>query len=129
MKDLFVRFLKRISVLSALLGVLSVVLFFALPHGAISPLTPWLVLFFFAATSGLYYFLLQSVQQRFAAFINRFMIITVAKMLLYIIIIVMYSFLNTPDMFPFVFAFLILYLIYTVFEVTCFVQDQKYFEK
>jgi len=60
---------------------------------------------------------------------NQFMIMTFAKLFLYIIGIVVYILLNKADAFPFVITFFILYLIYTIFEIISFLNDQKKMEK
>jgi hypothetical protein len=129
MKDIFKGFIRRIIILSVLLTVLSVVLYFILPAGKFSPASPFMPLFFLAVTGGLYYMLLKSIENKFSRFVNQFMIITFAKLFLYIIIIVAYAFLNKPDAFPFVIAFFIFYLIYTVFEIVSFLSDQKKLNK
>jgi hypothetical protein len=129
MNKLFQRFLKRILILSIVIAAIGIGLYFIIPAGKFSPATPFLVLFFFIATSGLYYILLKSTSNKFSRFMNQFMIMTFAKLFLYIIVIVVYVLLNKADAFPFVITFFILYLIYTIFEIISFLNDQKKMEK
>lgn len=125
MKDLFRRFLLRISVISAVLLALSILLYFFFPAGIISPATPFMVMFFYMTTLALYYLLMKAAQNRFPRFVNRFMILTVSKLLLFLILIVVYVLLNKSDALLFVLAFFVLYIIYTVLEVSAFLKDQK----
>jgi hypothetical protein len=129
MKKIFLSFLKRIVILSAIIEVAAIVLYLLLPVKFFSPVTPFLVLFFFVINTGIYYLMLKMTDNKFSRFINMFMILTFAKLFVYIIIIVVYSLLNKADAFPFVVAFFILYIIYTVFEIMSFLNDQKKMEK
>ena len=125
MKEIFSRFIKRIVILTAILIGISIVLFFVMPANKFSIATPFIALFFCVVTGGLYYILLKSAENKFSRFVNQFMIITFAKLFLYVIIIAGYSFLRKTDAIPFIIAFFILYLIYTIFELWSFLNDQK----
>jgi len=118
-----------IIILSIFLTIISIVMYFILPEDKFSPATPFMALFFMVVTGGLYYMLLRSTGNKFSRFVNQFMILTFAKLFLYIIIIVVYVVLNKPDAFPFVITFFIFYIIYTVFEIMSFLNDQKKLNK
>jgi hypothetical protein len=129
MKEIFYRFVRRIIILSIFLTILGILLYFILPAGKFSPAAPFMPLFFLAVTAGLYYMLLKSTENKFSRFVTQFMIITFAKLFIYIIILVAYTFLNKPDAVPFILTFFIFYLIYTIFEIMSFLGDQKKLNK
>jgi hypothetical protein len=129
MKKVFQGFLQRIAILSVIIEVLSVVLYLLMPVKMYSHSTPFLVLFFFAVNTGFYYIILKLTNNKFSRFVNMFMILTFAKLFLYIIVILVYALLNKADAFPFVITFFILYIIYTIFEIISFLNDQKKMEK
>ena len=129
MNKIFKSFFIKIIIASTVLEIISVVLYLLLPARFFSPAAPFLVLFFFALTTGLYFFMLRSAGNTFSHFVNQFMVVTFAKLLLYIIILFVYCFLNKPDAFPFAITFFVLYLFYTVFEIMSFLNDQKKMQK
>jgi hypothetical protein len=129
MKKTFQSFYKRIILLSAIIEVIAISMYFLLPSRIFSPAAPFLVLFFFAITTVLYYLMLKLTDDRFSRFVNMFMILTFVKLFVYIIIIIVYSLLNKRDVFPFVITFFILYIIYTLFEIISFLNDQKKLER
>jgi hypothetical protein len=117
MKDVQKLFFRRIMIYSAFLSFAGVILSLLLPAGYITPALPYLILFFLALTWAITWYLLRASEQSFIRFVNAFMITTGLKLLLLILIIVGYIFLNRPDAVPFLAAFFILYLSYTAFEV------------
>jgi hypothetical protein len=129
MKILFKKFIISNIILTAILAVIWLILFFFIAKAILSPAIPFLLIFFFLIASAIYYIMMLSAGNKFSKFINTFMIITVGKMLFFAIIIVVYIFLNKSDAWPFTISFFIFYLIYTVFEITAFLRDVKKTEK
>jgi hypothetical protein len=129
MKILFKKFIISNIILTAILAVIWLILFFFIAKAILSPAIPFLFIFFFLIASAIYYIMMLSAGNKFSKFINTFMIITVGKMLFFAIIIVVYIFLNKSDAWPFTISFFIFYLIYTVFEITAFLRDVKKTEK
>ena len=125
LSQVFKKFLLRLTIISMILLVIATILYLVLPSGKFSPATPFLVVFFYVVTALLYYILLKAASKRFSSFINQFMIITVVKLFAYIIILAIYVFVNKPDAIPFIIAFLLLYFIYLIFEITVYMGDQK----
>jgi len=111
------KFIIRLIVLSLILGTIAYGLTFFLPKTYFSPALPFLFPFFFSATLILFYFLLKSAEKKFASFVNRFMLATFLKLLVYITFLLVYVFTRKEDAIPFIFSFFILYVVYTVFEV------------
>jgi hypothetical protein len=117
MKDIMRTFLRRILIYSAFLAFAAVVLSIILPAGYITPATPLLILFFLLMTWLIIWYLMKASDKSFIRFVNAFMITTGLKLLLLILIIIGYIFMNRSDAVPFIVVFFILYLLYTAFEV------------
>ena len=129
MSSVYLSFLKRIIIFSLVLGVCATVLYFVLPAKFITPALPWLFLFFIGATLTGYYFLIKSVQKKFIRFLNAYLLSTILKLLVYIAIMVIYILMNKQDALPFGITFFLLYLCYSIFEVSSLVSYSKNPEK
>jgi hypothetical protein len=117
MKSPYITFLRNILIFSAILGAIAIVLYFFLPKSMITPVLPFLFFFFTALTLVSYYILIGSLNARMSRFVNTFLLSTVARLILYIGVMILYVLMNRSDAVPFMIAFFILYLCYTVFEV------------
>ena len=62
--------------------------------------------------------LIRSFEKKFNRFVSVFMLTTTVKLFLFIAIMIIYAFANRKDAVPFLLDFFILYLIFTIFEVT-----------
>jgi len=116
MKSAYLKFLQHLLIYSAILGAIAIILYLILPE-LITPVLPFLFLFFVAITLVSYYILLRSLKSKLSRFINTFLISTIVKLILYIGIMIVYVILNRSDAVRFMITFLILYLFYTIFEV------------
>ena len=116
MKKDFFHFLKRLSIFSFVLACIAVVLWFIAPRPWLTPTLPFLFLFFMGSTILSFYYLQRSTRERFARFVNTFLLTILLKLLGYACILFAYAFLNPGDVIPFILAFFLLYLCYTVFE-------------
>ena len=110
-------FIKRLLIFSAFLACIGSILFFLLPPGYISKAFPALVLFFLLVTICLIWYLNRASEKSFIKFVTAFMLTTGLKLLLLILVVVGYIFLNPDDKVSFVIIFFILYLLYSGFEV------------
>jgi hypothetical protein len=117
MNDIMKLFLRRIMIFSAFLAFAGVVLSLVLPAGTITPALPALIVFFLGIAWAIIRYLFRASEKSFVKFVNAFMLSTGLKLLVLILIIVGYIFLNRSDAIPFLGAFFILYLLYTGFEV------------
>lgn len=70
----------------------------------------------FFLTAGIYYLLLRSSQQGIQKFATKFVMFQGIKIMLYLIMIVVYSFANPQKAVPFLITFLSLYLLFTSFS-------------
>lgn len=124
MKSFYLAFLKRLLVFSLILGIVAVLLWITIPAPWVTPALPFLLFFFLSVTLISYYFQLKSSSERFIRFVNAYMLLMAAKLFLYIIVIVAYVFTHRSDVIPFMIAFFILYLCYTVYEAASLLQIQ-----
>ena len=125
MKSPYSAFLSRLLIYSAILGAIMALLYLVLPKSWLSPVLPFLLFFFIAATMLSYAFISGSMNQRFMRFVNTYLLTTLVKLVLYVTIMVIYVFFNRDDAVPFMLGFFTLYLCYTVFEVIVIVGATK----
>ncbi|MCF8369588.1 MAG: hypothetical protein K9G76_11135 [Bacteroidales bacterium] len=98
------------------LGVYGIVYF--IPGKYVTPTLPFLLVFFFAVTILIHFILLKVSTKKAINFINVFMLLTLGKLMLFLSIILAYVFINREDAVNFVMSFFILYVLFTVFEVS-----------
>jgi hypothetical protein len=122
MNSVYIKFLRNLLIFSVILGAIAFCLSLFLPKTYISPALPFLFFFFIATSLISYYFLQQSFSQRFIRFVNTFLLSIIAKLMLYIGVMIAYVFINRNDAVPFMLWFFILYLCYTIFEVVCIIK-------
>ncbi len=118
MKNLYIIFLKKLLVFTIIVALVGFIFTILLPANYITPTLPFLYVFFFAATLVVHYILLKVSEKRTPGFINMFMLVTFGKLIFFLTIILIYALLNRDDAIPFIVAFFILYVFFTVFEVT-----------
>lgn len=117
------RFLKQLIILSAIVGLISLIAGFLMPR--ISPATPFLLLLIMSITMLVHRSLLRSYSGKPNRFINRFLALTTLKLLGYLAVITAYALINRPDAVPFIVTFLIYYVIYSAFEVSALLKYLK----
>jgi hypothetical protein len=129
----FLTFVKRLSVYSVIILLASYAALYFIPKVNISSSLPWLIIFFFSVTVSVFYFILRASEQRFAKFVTTFMLTTFLKLMLYLAVLLIYIFLiRRNNAVPFIGAFFIYYLLFTVFETVYMVivtKDNKYRDK
>ena len=122
MNSLYIKYLRSLLIFSVILGAIALCLAFILPKTYLSPALPFLFFFFIATSLISFYFLQQSFGQRFIRFVNTFLLTILAKLLLYIGVMIIYVFINRKDAVPFMLGFFILYLCYTIFEAASIIK-------
>jgi hypothetical protein len=125
MKNLYLIFLRKLLLFTLVLAVVGYGITLLLPKAYITPTLPYLYLFFFAATLVVHYILLKVSSKKTPGFVNFFMLVTFGKLIFFLTIILIYAFLNREDSVPFIFAFFILYMFFTAFEVTLSLSHSK----
>lgn len=79
--------------------------------------TFFLIFFFFGTTMIVYYFLIKAIHKDFNKFYRYFTITVLLKLMIYLLIIVLYIMLDMPDKISFVVNFMLLYILFTIYEV------------
>jgi hypothetical protein len=119
------RFVIQLLLFTVLLGVVYYALKYFLPESYFSPALPFLFPFFFSATAIFYSYLVKSSEQKFNRFVNRFMLTTFIKLMLFMAVLLCYVFTHKDEAVPFILSFFILYVAYTVFEVVALLNLPK----
>jgi hypothetical protein len=123
--SIYLSFLKRLIIFSLVLGSIAALMFFLLPSKVITPALPFLFPFFIAVTLISSYLLIRSSQKKFIKFLNSYLLLTIVKLVVYIVVMVVYILLHRQDALPFGISFFALYLCYTIFEVVFLVSSFK----
>lgn len=116
-KLLIRNFIRRLTIFTAVIAILAVFFRLMAPPEYITPGLFILLAFFYLLTAGIYGFVVYSAQKRIAKFNTRFMLTTVVKLFLFMIILFLYILFNMEDAVNFLITFLIYYLLFTGFEI------------
>ena len=117
MDQKYLMFLRNLIVFTLVLGLAGYFAHYFIPGDFISPVLPYLFIFFFAVTLLIHYILRKLKQRKDSSFIRMFMLLTFGKLMFFLVVIVVYAILNKPDAIAFILNFFVLYLSYTIFEV------------
>lgn len=117
MRSPFVQFLFGLSVYTGILVLITVAVYLLLPAGSASRALPFQFVLFYAVTLMVHYLLLKASEKGAGSFVTRFMMVSFLKLLLYIIVLVAYLYLNKSDAMRFAIPYLSLYILYSVFEI------------
>ncbi len=125
MKTVLNRYLKKLIILTLIIGLISFVLAYYMPQEYVSPAIPFLLGFFFLVAATTYYLAISALKKKTSRYANFYMISVFAKLLLYVAIIVIYAFINIGDIISFIITFFIYYLLFTSFETIEILKAQK----
>ena len=125
MKDYINKFIFQLFVFSVALGLITYCLTFFLSKNYFSPVLPFLFPFFFSATVIVYNYIVKSVENKFSRFVNRFMLTTFLKLMVYMAVLLTYVFTHKEDAVTFILSFFLLYVAYTAFEVVAMLKFSK----
>jgi hypothetical protein len=117
MDKAFIQFIKGLSALAILLIVFSLLLIRFVPAITITPSFLYIIILIYVFTLLVFKLLLKGLQEKFSHFINMYLLVNFGKLVVYIIIIFIYAFLNRPDAVPFILTFFVYYFSFTVFEI------------
>ena len=118
------NYIKKILILTAILALGMAIAFFVIP-GKISIALPFLLAFFLGISILSYKILQKKARTEPRKFISGFLAHTMIRMLIYLFIILTYSFIYRSDAVNFIIGFFILYTIFTFFEVMQFIAVTK----
>ncbi|MCF6357622.1 MAG: hypothetical protein L3J54_07430 [Draconibacterium sp.] len=121
MKQFIVKLLVLTAVI-ALIGWLAFSLFFTEYY---LPVLPFLLLFFFVVTILIHGYQLNLAKKDIGKFARSNMLITLFRLVLYSVVTVIYIAIDSENAIVFVICLMILYLIYTFFEVAEITRTQK----
>lgn len=111
------KFILLELVLTGLIGITAFILFQTIFKNYYIPAF-WVLLGVISLLTGfLHYSIIQVAEKDVVKFTSRFMLVSGIKMMIYLVIITSYVFLNTNNAKLFLIFFFILYAIYTAFEV------------
>ncbi len=116
MKTTLTRFIRSLVIFSSIIALAGMMLLFLVPK-LLSPAIPWLLLLFFAITFIGFYFGEKAGKEKFSKFVNYYLVMSMLKMFLLLIITAIYIYLKRDDAIRFVVALLILFFCYLAFEV------------
>ncbi len=118
-------FIRQLLLLASLTGIAVIGLMFISPPEYVSPVLPFILIFHTAATLISFLFIHKKLQQTPQKFVNVYMANTTIKLLLYLVILMVYSLNYLHDAVNFISSFFVMYMIFTVFEVIHLVKLNK----
>lgn len=112
--------LKKFIVLgffiTLLLAVIGYFLFTVVFNPYYQVILPFVLLFVFLFTTVIHAILLKTARKKPKKLINRFLMLTGLKMMIYLLIMIIYLVISKQDSAPFLITFLIVYLVFSFFE-------------
>jgi len=124
-KETMIRFIKELVATTVFLVAVGVLIFYNTPDAYYTPAFPFLLAFFLIASIFVFHFMLKAVDKRPAKFVNVFMLSTMLKLLAYMTLMITYALLNREDARTFIVTFFILYVFYTIVEVTALLRVNR----
>lgn len=118
MQNVLKSFLRKLILFSVILAALCTLLAFVLPTGWVSPAMPFLLIFFMAHTLFFHKMASDIIRNNMRRFTQFYMLSTVAKLVLFLIVILGYAFAFPSDAKAFTVWFFVFYVFYTVFELS-----------
>ncbi|MCQ2276257.1 MAG: hypothetical protein MJZ87_04875 [Bacteroidales bacterium] len=119
------KFSFRIIVFSAVIAALTVIFQWLCPAYA-TPALPFIVLFFFVITLTTIYIVLRNTTGTDGRkFVSSYMLSRIIKIFSCLIFLVLYLLLNKNDSLRFAIAFLVIYFLYSIFEVVVLKKENQ----
>lgn len=117
------RFIRTLIVTTIAVILAGLLIYAMLPSSYYTPVFPYMVAFFFFATLVVFHFMIRALEKRPAKFVNIFLVTTMLKLFAYMAVMVTYALLNRTEARPFIVAFFVLYIIYTIVEVATLLNE------
>lgn len=124
MKELINSFVRNLALFTAVLAVLGFAVAYFTP-GMISKFWPFLLLLFTGITLTLVTLLFSASEKKFSKFSNTFMIASMLKIFLLLIIIAAYAYKFQADAIRFSLTLFTFYILYLVFEIVWLMKLQN----
>lgn len=123
------KFSFRIIIFSVVIAGLTVLFQWLFPQHA-SPALPFIVLFFFVITLFTMFVVMRDDQGKEGKrFVSNYMLSRVVKLLSCLLFLLLYLFLNRADAIRFAIAFLVIYFLYSIFEVVLLRMENREIQK
>ncbi|MFW6227488.1 MAG: hypothetical protein ACOC31_05235 [Bacteroidota bacterium] len=119
------KFLRNVTVFGLIVALAAFLFWWLAPAELVTPVLFYLIAFFYAITVIVNLVLINASREKFASFNSKFMLSTVLKLLLYMVIMISYIFINHGDAVNFLITFLALYVLFTGFEVISIVKATR----
>jgi cobalamin synthase len=113
----YFRFVKNLLIYTLIIALIFSVISNTWNTNYINENILYLIFFFYALNILVFYFLAKAIHKDFNKFFRYFSITTTAKLMIYLLIIALYILLGLPDKISFTINFMILYIMFTVYEV------------
>jgi hypothetical protein len=111
--------------MALLLGLACWALSSFLPADSISPAYPFIILLFFGITALMHYVILRITRLNPRRFVSYFMLATFVKLIVYFTAVLVYVFNFRENLLSFIVTFFVLYIFFTVFEVTLILKQTR----
>jgi len=121
----FKSFIKQISLVGAIVLLLSIAIDIWVDKIPISPAYPYIFVFLFLITLFVFHTIAKSMEKRLSRFANVYMLANFGKLIFFTFIIVAYSFLNREDAIAFMLTFFSYYFIFTSVEIIALLGIKK----
>jgi hypothetical protein len=113
----YFRFVKNLLIYTLLIALIFSVISNTWQTNFINENILYLIFFFYALNILVFYFLVKAIHKDFNKFFRYFSVTTTAKLMIYLLIIALYILLKLPEKMSFTINFMILYVLFTVYEV------------
>lgn len=119
------QFARVLTIYTGVIALLAAGFWLIAPDGMVTPVLFYMIAFFYAITLGVYMVVVYASREKFAQFNNKFMLSTVIKLVLYMVIMIAYVFAFPEDAVNFLITFLVLYILFTGFEIIFIIKATK----
>ena len=122
------QFLLKSTVLTIIVFILGIILYTTILKSYFLSILPFAVLLFYLVTNLVHGYLLRIAGKSGSGFVSKYMAASFLKMFFYLAVAIVYVIFNRGNAKPFFLNFLLLYVVYSSFEVTEFlkvVRQQK----
>lgn len=125
MKQKYLKFMLRLTIMTAIIGLAGFLLSYFLPEGTVNPLYPFILILFYIVTAAIHLVLLNITRLNPRRFISYFMLATFVKLIVFFSAVLVYVFTYRVDVMSFIITFFVMYIFFTVFEVVLILRQTK----
>ena len=118
-------FLIKSTILTVIVFLLGLLFYSTVLKDFYLPVLPFAALFFYLTTNLVHAYLLKVAGSSGSRFTSQYMAVSFIKMFFYLAVAIVYVIFDREHAKPFMAGFLLLYMIYTVFEVSEFLKFVK----